>query len=118
MQVADHYVGYQLNQRMCIASLLVPLILLSWIPNLKYLAPVSMIANVFMGLGLGITFYYLVWDLGSPWELPQVGEIYNLPQFFSITIFAMEAIGVVSFGDEWRSRAKHPCPFWPGRVCL
>ncbi|CAB0011240.1 unnamed protein product [Nesidiocoris tenuis] len=94
-QVADHYVGYQLNQRMCIASLLVPLILLSWIPNLKYLAPVSMIANVFMGLGLGITFYYLVWDLGSPWELPQVGEIYNLPQFFSITIFAMEAIGVV-----------------------
>ncbi|KAF6200683.1 hypothetical protein GE061_005127 [Apolygus lucorum] len=94
-QVAEHYLGYAVNQRLCILSLLIPLILLSWIPNLKYLAPVSMVANVFMGLGLGFTFYYLVWDLGSPWELPQVGNLYELPQFFSITIFAMEAIGVV-----------------------
>lgn len=77
------------------ACLLIPLILLSWIPNLKYLAPVSMVANLFMGAGLGITFYYLVWDLPPINTLPLAAPIADFPHFFSITIFAMEAIGVV-----------------------
>lgn len=94
-QVAEHYVGYAINLRLCIAALLIPLILLAWIPNLKYLAPVSMIANVFMGVGLGITFYYLVIDLPPVTSRPAIGSIWTMPQFFSITIFAMEAIGVV-----------------------
>ncbi|XP_066907422.1 proton-coupled amino acid transporter-like protein pathetic isoform X2 [Halyomorpha halys] len=94
-QVIEHHTGSPLNIRVYIAAFLIPLILLSWVPNLKYLAPVSMVANVFMAVGLGITFYYLVWDLGSPWEMPQVAPFMNWPQFFSITIFAMEAIGVV-----------------------
>lgn len=94
-QVLEHYAGQRIDERIFIAGLLVPLIVLSWIPNLKYLAPVSMIANVFMGLGLGITFYYLVWDLPSPFERPQFASLMTLPQFFSISIFAMEAIGVV-----------------------
>lgn len=79
-----------------IAALLIPLILLSWIPNLKYLAPVSMVANVFMGLGLGITFYYLIRDMPPSLDaFPYVADIATWPDFFSITIFAMEAIGVV-----------------------
>lgn len=53
-----------------------------------------MIANVFMGLGLGITFYYLVQDLPSI-ETRNYFQMSTLPAFFSITIFAMEAIGVV-----------------------
>lgn len=69
------------------------MILLSWIPDLKYLAPVSMIANVFMSLGLGITFYYLVKDLQSIDSVPWIAPISEFPNFFSITIFAMEAIG-------------------------
>lgn len=94
-QVIEHHTGNPLNIRIYIAAFLIPLIILSWVPNLKYLAPISMIANGFMGVGLGITFYYLVWDLGSPWDMPQVAPIMQWPQFFSITIFAMEAIGVV-----------------------
>lgn len=84
--------------RIFIIALLLPLIFMSWIRNLKYLAPVSMIANVFMGLGLGITFYYL---LGTG-EL-KLDNIQSMlfkapgewPEFFSLSIFAMEAIGVV-----------------------
>lgn len=77
------------------ACLLIPLILLSWVPNLKYLAPVSMVANLFMAAGLGATFYYLVWDLPPINTLPLAAPIADFPHFFSITIFAMEAIGVV-----------------------
>lgn len=97
-QIIEHYQGVdagEYNIRLITAYLLVPLILLSWVPDLKYLAPVSMVANIFMGTGLGITFYYLVWDLPPLSSVPLVATIENFPQFFSITIFAMEAIGVV-----------------------
>ncbi|KOB73554.1 Proton-coupled amino acid transporter 4 [Operophtera brumata] len=84
--------------RFYITCLLVPLILMAYVRNLKYLAPVSMIANVFMAVGLGITFYYLV----GTGEL-KTSEMNNMlfkmpsewPEFFSLSIFAMEAIGVV-----------------------
>ena len=92
-QVLEHY-NIEITIQTLIAALLVPLILLSWVPNLKYLAPVSMIANLFMGTGLGITFYYLVQDVPPLQDRPYF-EFYSLPAFFSITIFAMEAIGVV-----------------------
>lgn len=94
-QIGEHYMGYVTDLRIVIAFLLVPLILLCYIPNLKYLAPVSMIANAFMGIGLGITFYYLVIELPPVSTRPMVASIYTWPAFFSITIFAMEAIGVV-----------------------
>lgn len=94
-QIAEHYAGRPIELRVIIAGLLVPLILLSWIPNLKYLAPVSMIANAFMAIGLGITFYYLVQELPPVSDMPYVADIKTWPAFFSITIFAMEAIGVV-----------------------
>ncbi|XP_026678309.1 proton-coupled amino acid transporter-like protein pathetic, partial [Diaphorina citri] len=61
--VINHYTGTELDIRVYISAFLIPLILLSWVPNLKSLAPVSMVANLLMGTGLGITFYYIVWDL-------------------------------------------------------
>ncbi|EFN88832.1 Proton-coupled amino acid transporter 4, partial [Harpegnathos saltator] len=97
-QIIEHYQGPEMGEysiRLITAYWLIPLILLSWVPDLKYLAPVSMVANIFMGTGLGITFYYLVWDLPSLDSVPLVAPVENFPQFFSITVFAMEAIGVV-----------------------
>ena len=92
-QIVEHYSGTCQNERLLILGLLLPLILLSWIPNLKYLAPVSMVANVFMAVGLGITFYYLVTDLPPMDTLPLTAPIEKFPEFFGITVFAMEAIG-------------------------
>lgn len=93
-QVIEHWFGIDVDSRVIICVMLIPLILIAWVPNLKYLAPVSMIANVFMGLGLGTTFYYLVQDL-PPIEERTMFTLGTMPAFFSITIFAMEAIGVV-----------------------
>lgn len=78
-QIAEHYYHQEINIRICIAALLIPLILLSWVPNLKYLAPVSMIANGLMGIGLGITFYYLVFDLPDVSSRPMVGNLMEFP---------------------------------------
>lgn len=94
-QVYSYYVGTAVNEQVAIAALLIPLILLAWVPNLKYLAPVSAIANGFMLVGLGITFYYLVTPLPPISDRPMAVEFMKIPSFFSIVIFAMEAIGVV-----------------------
>ncbi|XP_077301879.1 solute carrier family 36 member pathetic [Arctopsyche grandis] len=96
-KVVIHLTGSEIDVRVMILFFLIPLILLSWIPNLKYLAPVSMIANIFMGLSLGTTIYYLVVNMKPETfkDLDSVGPINLWPDFFSLTIFAMEAIGVV-----------------------
>ncbi|XP_055377112.1 proton-coupled amino acid transporter-like protein pathetic [Condylostylus longicornis] len=93
-QVLEYFFDLDISIRFLISTLLVPLILLSWIPNLKYLAPVSMVANIFMATGLGITFYYLVMEI-PPITTRTYSNFSTLPAFFAITIFAMEAIGVV-----------------------
>lgn len=95
-KVTAEYWG-PLEIRYYLLILLIPLIVLCYVPNLKYLTPVSMIANGFMALGLGITCYYLVIGLPPIAERNQYTDIQLFPTFFSITIFALEAIGVVSF---------------------
>ncbi|KAF0750940.1 Uncharacterized protein FWK35_00027821, partial [Aphis craccivora] len=94
-QLFTYHIGYELNVRLFIAMLLIPLILLSYVPNLKSLAPVSMVANLLMAAGLGITFYYTLSDVPSISKRPLVGSFEAFPTFFCITVFAMEAIGVV-----------------------
>ena len=42
------------------AIILVPMLLLACIRNLKYLSPVSMLANILQFTGLGIIFYYVL----------------------------------------------------------
>ena len=50
------------------AVTLLPILVLVSIRNLKYLSPVTMLANLLLFTGLGITFYYLLMDI------PQVSE--------------------------------------------
>lgn len=95
-QIGVQYLNEKHDLRIILLILLVPLILLSYVPNLKYLAPVSMVANLFMAVGLGITMYYLVIDIPDMSTRSLAAPIQKFPIFVSITIFAIEAIGVVS----------------------
>lgn len=115
-QVVAHYANETHDVRIYIAALLVPLVLLSYVPNLKYLAPFSLVANGLMGVGLGITFYYLLFDGRVPalTDRPAVAPslLDTFPTFFCLTVFAMEAIGVVSTSpDSPSDRNNHPSAF-------
>lgn len=94
-QVLNYHFKTDIDLRVLIACLLVPLILMCWIPNLKYLAPFSMVANGFMGVSLAITFYYLIKNFQPLSKVPMVAPVEDFPHFISITIFAIEAIGVI-----------------------
>jgi proton-coupled amino acid transporter len=80
------------------AFILLPLIAINFIRNLKLLAPFSTAANAITIASFAITLYYVFRD-----GLPPVGErdafgtLEGYPLFFGTVLFALEAIGVVSY---------------------
>jgi proton-coupled amino acid transporter len=79
--------------------LLLPMILLNYLRNLKYLSPFSMIANIFMGVGLAIIFFYIFRDPLPSIERPDISPGFatwgQLPLYFGTAIYAFEGIGMV-----------------------
>lgn len=59
------------------------------------MAPLSFIANIFMGTGMIVTIYYIVLDLPPVTDRPFIGQPEKIPIFFGSVIFALEGIGVV-----------------------
>ncbi|CAH1389620.1 unnamed protein product [Nezara viridula] len=75
--------------------LLTPLILINWVRNLKYLAPLSSIANAVTIFSFGLIFYYMFASVPDIETRQAVAPFKRLPLFFGTVLFAMEAIGVV-----------------------
>jgi len=93
-QIFDHYYG-EINYHIYMLIILLPMLLLASIRNLKYLSPVSMLANILQFTGLGIIFYYLFQDLPYSWERKAFASWGQLPLYFGTAIYAFEGIGVV-----------------------
>lgn len=77
----NYLLNLDLDVRIYIAIVIVPMALLGQIRILKYLVPFSAMANVFIVVTFGITLYYLFsgemrWD-----ERPLSAPITHLPQF-------------------------------------
>lgn len=94
-QVIDYHLGSNIDARYLMLMMLLPLIAINLIRNLKWLTPFSMIANVLIVTGLGITMYYIVTDLPETSVRPAVAHVSHMPLFFGTVIFALEGIGVV-----------------------
>lgn len=117
-QVVDHHAKTtswlpdDLNIRIYMVMVLPLLLLINLIRNLKYLAPFSMIANILVGTGMGITFYYLFQDMPSLSERISMASVTRLPTFFGTAIFALEGIGVVMPLENNMKTPKHfiGCP--------
>lgn len=95
-EVVDYYTETDKDLRVYMAALLPLLIVFNLVRNLKYLAPFSMVANVLIATGMGITFYYIFHDLPTISDVPNFSSWSQLPLFFGTAIFALEGIGVVS----------------------
>lgn len=74
---------------------LLPLILINYVRDLKYLAPFSAIANVVTITGFAIILYYIFEDVPTLEGKVPAGKLANFPLFFGTVLFALEAIGVV-----------------------
>lgn len=76
--------------------ILLPLVLINWVRDLKYLAPFSAIANAVTIVSFGIILYYIFRESPTLEGKLPAGKIGNFPLFFGTVLFALEAIGVVS----------------------
>ncbi|XP_053600139.1 proton-coupled amino acid transporter-like protein pathetic isoform X3 [Plodia interpunctella] len=95
-QILDTYApAYILAVEYYCLILLVPLCMLVQIRHLKFLAPLSLIANVLLIITFFICLYYILKDGFTISDKKVVGDLTRFPAFLSTVIFAMEGIGVV-----------------------
>lgn len=92
--IVDYY-WIDLDVRLYMLMILLPMILMNCIRNLKHLAPFSTIANLITFIGIGMILYYIFKDFQSPSSREPFGESKNFPLFFGTTLFALEAVGVI-----------------------
>ncbi|XP_077301655.1 proton-coupled amino acid transporter-like protein acs [Arctopsyche grandis] len=93
-QICDAYMP-ELDIKLHMCILFLPLIGINCIRNLKLLAPFSTFANVITFVGMALILVYVLQDMKPVSELDMVGYLRNFPLFFGTTLFALEAVGVI-----------------------
>uniref|UniRef100_T1PCX6 Transmembrane amino acid transporter protein n=1 Tax=Musca domestica TaxID=7370 RepID=T1PCX6_MUSDO len=93
--VADYYLETPVDVRLCMLIILLPLILINYVRNLKYLAPFSTIANAITMVSFGIICYYIFRQPISTEGKEAFAPVSGFPLFFGTVLFALEAIGVI-----------------------
>ncbi|XP_062548582.1 proton-coupled amino acid transporter-like protein CG1139 isoform X2 [Armigeres subalbatus] len=89
------YYFFDLDTRIYLLLLLVPMVLLNLVKNLKFLTPVSLIAACLTVAGLACTFYYVLQDLPNTHTVKPWASWAQLPLYFGTAVYAFEGIGIV-----------------------
>nr|CAD7428805.1 unnamed protein product [Timema monikensis] len=105
-QVVDFYTDDHWDLRIYMVLMMPVLIAINMVRNLKYLAPLSMIANLLIATGLAITFYYIFSDMPALETRPNFSTWHQLPLFFGTAIFALEGIGVTRMEILWETLGR------------
>lgn len=88
--------GIEMDVHQHMAVVLIPIMLSTWIRNLKYLVPVSSLANFLVIAGYIATMYIMCHDLPPIRERAYVAKWHDLPLFFGTVIYSFEGITLVS----------------------
>ncbi|XP_063837582.1 proton-coupled amino acid transporter-like protein CG1139 [Ostrinia nubilalis] len=75
--------------------ILLPLIMINYVRDLKYLAPFSAVANAVTVASFAIILYYVFREPPTFEGKAPAGQLSRFPLFFGTVLFALEAIGVI-----------------------
>ncbi|XP_043678575.1 proton-coupled amino acid transporter 2-like isoform X2 [Vespula pensylvanica] len=108
--LSAHNVKMSVHQHMAIV--LIPIILSTWIRNLKYLVPVTSIANFLVMAGYIATVYIMSHDIPAISERRYVADWHELPLFFGTVIYSFEGITLVlPLKNEMKKPSNFNKPF-------
>ncbi|KAK3927411.1 Proton-coupled amino acid transporter-like protein pathetic [Frankliniella fusca] len=95
-QLVELWVGEAvLDSRVYIAILALPLVPLGQVRQMRQLVPCSVMANICIVVGFGITLYYLLDEAPTLDRVSMGPTAIGIPIFFSTAIYSMEGIGTV-----------------------
>lgn len=81
-----------MNVRIYILALVPFICVLGFLPNLKYLAPFSVIGFLFMFIGICVTFYYLYDNFPDPRRLQAFTYPLSMPMYCTLTLYALHNV--------------------------
>lgn len=96
LQVVKNQFQTEWDVRWFMVICLVPLLIVGTVRSMKYLVPFSIMANLFLLIGLIITFYYVLQDIPPISKRPLFVSISKFPLFFSTVVSGLEGIGTVN----------------------
>jgi len=94
--VLDQYMD-PVDERIIMLIILLPLVFINYIKNLKFLAPLTTIANILTFVSFAIIFYFIFSKEVSLEGRQAIGDYRDFPLYFGTVLFALEAIGMVSW---------------------
>ncbi|CAG9572907.1 unnamed protein product [Danaus chrysippus] len=81
--------------RVYLAAMMIPVILICLIIHLKYLAPLSIVANLIICVCIFLTVYYALVNNPRFEGMKMFTEVYNFFEFTGMVVFSMSCSGVV-----------------------
>lgn len=87
--------GPRIDEAILSPILIIPLLLLCWVPNLKYLACFSQIANLANVMTMVIVLYYVTSD-PLPWlSFHPIGNHHAIPQFIGVILLSIKSAAIL-----------------------
>ncbi|XP_075213913.1 proton-coupled amino acid transporter-like protein pathetic isoform X2 [Lycorma delicatula] len=94
-EVIKNQFNIEWNIRWFMIICIFPLLIIGIIRSMKYLVPFSVLANIFLLVGLVMIFYYVLQDIPPLSSRPLFVTYKKFPLFFSTVISGLEGIGTI-----------------------
>ena len=86
-QTLNPWLGLDWSYRVYLSLVMIPTVILCSIRNLKFLSPVSVVANIFEFYTLGVVFYYIFKDPLPSFESRPIFSSWTKVELFHCEIF-------------------------------
>ncbi|KAL1117020.1 hypothetical protein AAG570_004348 [Ranatra chinensis] len=93
-EVVLHY-GYDIDARLYMVGVYVPIVMFCLIRSLKFLTPVSLASNLMLVVSISATIIISCFDLPEVQSRNIAADPWRLPLYFGTTIYAFEGISLI-----------------------
>ncbi|KOC61891.1 Proton-coupled amino acid transporter 1, partial [Habropoda laboriosa] len=91
-QVIEFFSDHEMNVRIYILALFPIICMFAFVPNLKYLAPFSIVGFLFMLTGVCVALHYLFQAFPSPGRLKPFTQVLPVPMYCTLFLYSLHNV--------------------------